>query len=395
MLSGSNQKPKPSHGCCFDCQNTFIVMNYPCALQTCCFTLDLLSVARKSLRKKKLIFFHIKLNAAIFVTVNNDASMLAVSNPATPQEEQDLGVVEVKFRKNSYSPETFLHFIFPSNYFTIRLKLKNTPNAIQLPRVHLEVAQGNDVKFKPGTDVKLDFKFKIEGDMEDIDREEETSQILVKSDTEDDVVDRHFARFVKLEGSKGDRHGTLLLNSTFGGKEGILEFRVNVKLNCSRNCLVYEFDVHRSVRFYREDHTGPFPEGFVGFVQDDYNRGRSKVYCSINTERECFFFCEVYGDHPKYVQIFKDDEPTDDVRLSASFTASTQLYFDDVSFADAGTYTCKAWSKTNETITQTMSLVVVDAAKINRELSTITQFDNGVRSKRVCFKLSRFGCDVT
>ena len=193
---------------------------------------------------------------------------------------------------------------------------------------------------------------------------------------------------VSREGEKGDRRWTGLINSTTEDPEGILEVQAALHFNCSRNCLLRSMATKYTIRFYREDHSGPFPEGFIGFVHDDFRRDNSHLYCSVN--RSCHVYCQTVGSDPPTTKISKlapngEMTPINVFTMSGNYWSFAQLVTDNVSFADAGDFRCTARSQTRE-VTEDLSLVVVKDVKIDRELSTATQFEDGV---------SEYSCEFT
>ena len=321
----------------------------------------------------------------------------------TSLEDQEMGMAVVEVPKSSPGDDNsfiYLHFVFPDLFFTAQFKLDDTHDTMDIPRLQLHVQQGNDITFKPGNQVELDVTFTIEGDLDSIVSEEPRQQILVRSETEEDVLDRYtffspgrsesdtrsvWMDVVKFGGDKGNRFATAVINSTRQDPEGILDMFIDVRFNCSRNCLLQKLDVHRSVRFYREDHRGPFPEGFIGFIHDDFRPNISHFDC-IPEEAEgnqCYVYCEAAGSGPlismdiSRLDANDDINRTSDLTLFGSYWGFTQLVFDDVRAADAGDFRCTARSQTKE-ITIDLSMVIVKKAKIDHELSTVTKFENGV-----------------
>ena len=99
--------------------------------------------------------------------------------------------------EDGYESSAFLQFAFPDVWFAAELKLNNTPDTMDIPRVHFHAQQGHDVTFKPGEGghVELDFAYKIEGDAGDVKAEHLQAAFLVKSDTEENVVERYHSSF--------------------------------------------------------------------------------------------------------------------------------------------------------------------------------------------------------
>lgn len=325
-----------------------------------------------------------------------------------PHEEQELGLAEVEVPKIlrdgvDVDSATFLHFVFSDLSFTAELKLKNTSETMDIPRFNLIVEQGNEVTFKPGNHVELDLSFSIEGDLGNIEGEDFRCSILVASDTEDNVVDRYsdvlltdsesqspvWLDLVKHKGHKGNRFGTVVINSTREDLEGILDVHAHASFNCSRNCLLKALDIVYSVRFYREDHSGPFPEGFIGFTHDDFREDSSQFQCSKNDpDYPCNVYCSAVGSSPSTIGISRldrngDTTPVNDISVSGSYWSFSQFSVDDVSVSGAHDFRCTARTQTKE-ITMDLTLTIVEYARIDQHLSSVTKFENGVSEYLQC-----------
>ncbi|XP_070207312.1 uncharacterized protein [Littorina saxatilis] len=322
---------------------------------------------------------------------------------ATLQEDHDFGVVELYIPKESilreedYVEPIYLLFNYPDISFTAYLQMNNTPNSVEVPRITAQIAQGNDVTYKPGSDARFDVEVKVEGDSQNIRGDSGHCMAIVKSDTEENRVDRypvnvgrgshHRESLVWLERvsepeKEGDRRGTFLINSTLFDPRGILELYARIDFCISlENCLLEKLEGTATVRFYSEDHSGPFPEGFLGFVHDHYSSDLSQVFCDVRRRDKCTISCEVMGSDLCTAELSKilpsgDVIPTDDFVLSSGHRCSSQLSFANITYADAGDFRCTAKSGSKE-ITLDMALIVVKAPRINKDLSQVTHFENG------------------
>ncbi|XP_070183984.1 uncharacterized protein [Littorina saxatilis] len=314
------------------------------------------------------------------------------------QENQNIGAVEVQVPKKSNALDyTILTFSYPDHYFTAYLQVSNTPNTMEVPRITAEVAQGSDVTFQPGSLPELDFTFKVDGDLHAVKGDSVHCRVMLKSDTEDNRVDSYFSvdvgmrgqqdevpvwlDIVSLQGWTGDWHATVLINSTLEDPRGILECTASVRFNCTENCLVDTLDSAAQIRFYRDDHSGPFPEGFLGFVHDQDSADPSRVFCDVSEPNYCNIACEVAGSDPSTAELTKilpsgDVMPTDALEMSDGHWSGSNLKMVNVTYADAGDYRCTAKSGSKD-ITMDISLVVFKAARINKNLAFVTEWMNG------------------
>ncbi|XP_070207314.1 uncharacterized protein [Littorina saxatilis] len=314
-------------------------------------------------------------------------------------KNQDVGVVEFHVSKDTIQSEEdyppMLSFSYPGLYFTAHLKLNNTPNSMEVPRITAQIAQGSDVIFQPGSDAVLDVTLKVEGYTNAIEDDYVHLRVIVKSDTEENRVDSYhpslyshsasgspvWLDLVSDHGPKEDRHRTFRINSTLDDPRGILEVIAWFGFTCSKNCLLERLDSTATVRFYSADHSGPFPEGFLGFDNSQYPPDPSRVVCDVSRPDYCTIDCQVVGNDPSTAELTKilpngDVMPTDDVAFSDGQRSRSQLRFDNITYADAGDFRCTAKSGSKE-ITMDISLVVLQSPRINKDLSQVTHFDNG------------------
>ncbi|KAL8617841.1 hypothetical protein ACOMHN_040189 [Nucella lapillus] len=289
--------------------------------------------------------------------------------------------VYIPKQENTTSP--CVYFVFLHYFTSICLNLTSLPS-IDLPATTLKIAPGNDVTFRPGQDTEIDFTFSVEGDTKMVESERATIQSLMKSEKNENIVDRsHFHEFnsayttsasslrldlKRVEGSKNYRRGAVVINTSHANTDVIFEAFVTLNFNCSVNCLVKRMTTQHHVSVYRADHHGgPFPEGFLGFVRDDYERNESHVLCEPSPyARPCGILCEAVGDDVLSVHIEKVGAPREADsdharRLTAGggggYWATALLALDKPRVQDSGNYLCVARSERRK-ITRSIALVI-------------------------------------
>ncbi|XP_076438338.1 uncharacterized protein LOC143277420 [Babylonia areolata] len=295
----------------------------------------------------------------------------------------------------------WVYFVFPDHFFSLRLNLTSSAETMDIPRVTLKIARGDDVTFQSGHDAQMNFALHVEGDASVIESERAEVRFLRKSKEEKDTVERlHFfyvdsdftgsggvqPHLVNVEGRKGYRQGTVLVNASHGSDsdapEGVMEAFVTLTFSCSINCLVKQMTKQHHVSLYREDHPGPFPDSFIGFVRDDYKRNGTHVRCDLRPHaRPCAILCEAAGSRVTSVEIEKVlppaampapargfggrgvDRAAHTRQLSVAgkggYWGGAVLMFEQLGQEDAGDYLCMAQSG-KETVTKVITLVVND-----------------------------------
>ncbi|KAL8565592.1 hypothetical protein ACOMHN_066591 [Nucella lapillus] len=299
-----------------------------------------------------------------------------------------MGVAEFIIPKQEGYSKTWVNF--PDQFLTLYLNPVDTPDYIDVPRVQFTTSQGSDIAFQHGQDVHMDFSSDINGDIDNIEHDRMMYHIMLKSDTEDNVITRysqHHAEdnsrpvpvnLVPLQfgGPKGHRFVNFVLNSTIEDVEGVVEASLAVEFNCSKNCLVLYLHSFLTVEFHRVDHEGPFPKDFIGFVHDQ-DMDHSVHYCAVD-HGKCHISCSAFGDGLTKLEIAKInslDQNQLKSNLNRNFGVSW-LFFPDVSLGDAGTYQCTA-ETANKRITEQRELRVIQAPTIDQQLSKKTTFENG------------------
>ncbi|KAK7497973.1 hypothetical protein BaRGS_00010844, partial [Batillaria attramentaria] len=190
-----------------------------------------------------------------------------------------------------------------------------------------------------------------------------------------------FLRAELLSKEEGRRYTfKLLLNTTKGHDDGVFDLSLYFRFNCSHDCLVEELVVFTDLKTYQEDHEGPFPEGFVGFVD---NSGEGKTTVSCGDGDPCELECQVISEHLTDLQFFRvgQGEWTSAARVwsfsgFAHVGRAKLISFPQTSFSDAGQYQCTARTPT-AVVSKTLTLVVVKFAQIDREQSNVTVLEDG------------------
>ncbi|XP_076449419.1 uncharacterized protein LOC143285867 [Babylonia areolata] len=300
------------------------------------------------------------------------------------------GTVDFKVPKRPRMKGPLVIFTLPDVSATMVLDLNNTEDSIDLPRIEFVAAQGEDIKYKPGQPIEFNVTFTIDGvGMDNIASDRAYFRILIRSDTQDHVVDRYdptrdpnsqVVLSVKdLGGPMGDRQAKLTLISAKEDPEGLMTVMYKVHFNSSANLPLSWLSYQFAVTFYQEGHEGPFPKGYMGFVHDT-SFDNSRVQCEAGSH-DCVLLCEALGDEVTDIQItvMTDQGPDSSLSNTVTFTeglASAEVHVRNVTSEDAGYFHCTAKSPTQQII-RVLEMEIVKIAKINEELSNATLFDNG------------------
>ena len=134
--------------------------------------------------------------------------------------------------------------------------------------------------------------------------------------------------------------------------------------------------------FYREDHQGPFPPHFLGFVHGDRDPFPTTVFCALN-RRYCFLTCTAVGVGPADVTISRllpsgDLMTLNNVRTTLAYGGASEVVLDGVTSEDAGVYPCVARGATGEVIREDLTVQLLMAPLFELELSNAALHKNGV-----------------
>nr|KAG5707415.1 hypothetical protein BaRGS_005382 [Batillaria attramentaria] len=151
------------------------------------------------------------------------------------------------------------------------------------------------------------------------------------------------------------------------------------------------------LRYYQAGRSGPFPAGYLGFVDGVSRDNTAFRYCSTS-RTSCQIACEVIGQDVTDLSLRRVNADENSAALEAHTTFAFGSWraevanIDDVSFSDAGQYECLARSQDQSVITsRILVLEVVTPAKIDYDRSSFTILQNGVCVSiclSVCLSLS-------
>ncbi|XP_076470027.1 uncharacterized protein LOC143300284 [Babylonia areolata] len=311
------------------------------------------------------------------------------NQPYEQLEVQSDGVVEFV----SEADRLDVLFLSPRSVQTIYLRPgENSLNEQLLPAVDLNVLEGREVTFENGHDTDVHVNLTVDNEDKDLYL---SGKMAMKSKLADHIVRQTYAAdgfpFEVLDYSRSESQRTahFRFNTSSGDVEGLFQITVGMVLNCSslHPCMLHHYHIYVDVPIFQNDHIGPFPENYIGYL-DIYDRetvSTTEMFCSMHNTEGCVVWCMFIGDQPTAVHFVQTDQhallltPTVVNSFSnGAFKSAGMAEFWNFENMTANTvveYQCKCKSGSEEA-SHTFKLNMVHKAKINGTLSTVTALTN-------------------
>ncbi|XP_076451822.1 uncharacterized protein LOC143287597 isoform X2 [Babylonia areolata] len=324
-----------------------------------------------------------------------------------PMENADFGVVTAVRHKSNISDNVSLGvgLTLCHQYLYVNLVLhKGSTDQTLFPDIHMNAEPGNDIVFEPGSDVDITMNIINEADEKPVHRSYVSTHLFLKSHTKESIVDLYSWRSpldpdrtkapsdVRLTETNHSVDNTTLrlhVPHSLARTGGLVTFQnvIWMDRDCPF-CLVKLYILRQDVLFYPSTQSGPFPGNVPTFVKSKYPDSDSdddadQMMCYENSEeRGCILHCQVAGDDPS-ISLSKVGAPpvssySEHLNEDEDYLAYVSWRFHNVTMDDAGDYVCQGRSRDGgHVITRTITVEVGRVAKIVKDLTHVTAFQNG------------------
>ncbi|XP_076456267.1 uncharacterized protein LOC143290577 [Babylonia areolata] len=289
----------------------------------------------------------------------------------------------------------FVLFTHPYGIHTLRV-LVNERNFSQraVPDMELFSQQGREVTFQRGNDVDVNVTIRVDDRQSMVRGINMNCGFARKSQSEDFLVDRfqgssEYPLSLLQQGGdydESERFQLVRVKTSSGDVEGLLEVMISVYFKHDSEAPLDLYMIQEDVPVFRNDHTGPFPDGFIGLSKNVYEESATETICSTHQRYPCYLNCELVGDQPSRIEIRPTDRDSSHPGLSPTvemsmtnhgFRAFGALVFENVTESGEWGFQCVGSGAGGTTMVVTKMLIVVHDAHINHDLSVVSSLDNG------------------